>query len=45
MPALTRAFGVPAVLAEVLGPLEGIAEAYVYEQPQFRQDLRTRMQG
>ena len=27
---LTRAFGVPAVLAEVLGPLQGIAEAYVY---------------
>lgn len=27
---LTRAFGVPAVLAEVLGPLPGITEAYVY---------------
>src|ERR1700739_4833101 len=27
---LTRAFGVPAVLAEVLGPLQGIAQAYVY---------------
>jgi DNA-binding transcriptional ArsR family regulator len=27
---LTRAFGVPAVLAEVLGPLHGIAQAYVY---------------
>lgn len=27
---LTRAFGVPAVLAEVLAPLQGIAEAYVY---------------
>jgi len=27
---LTRAFGVPAVLAEVLSPLQGIAEAYVY---------------
>jgi predicted nucleotidyltransferase len=27
---LTRAFGVPAVLAEVLSPLQGITEAYVY---------------
>lgn len=27
---LTRAFGVPAVLAEVLGSIQGIAEAYVY---------------
>jgi DNA-binding transcriptional ArsR family regulator len=27
---LTRAFGVPVILAEVLGPLQGIAEAYVY---------------
>ena len=27
---LTRAFGVPAVLTEALGPLPGIAEAYVY---------------
>lgn len=27
---LTRAFGVPAVLGEVLGPIQGIAEAYVY---------------
>lgn len=27
---LTKAFGVPAVLAEVLGPLQGIIEAYVY---------------
>jgi DNA-binding transcriptional ArsR family regulator len=27
---LTRAFGVPAVLAEVLGPIRGIAEAYIY---------------
>lgn len=27
---LTRAFGVPAVLAELLGPLPGITAAYVY---------------
>jgi DNA-binding transcriptional ArsR family regulator len=27
---LTRAFGVPAVLAEVLRPIPGIADAYVY---------------
>jgi DNA-binding transcriptional ArsR family regulator len=27
---LTRAFGVPAVLAEVLSPLQGITEVYVY---------------
>jgi DNA-binding transcriptional ArsR family regulator len=27
---LTRAFGVPAILAEVLSPLHGITEAYVY---------------
>lgn len=27
---LTRAFGVPAVLAAALRPVEGIAEAYVY---------------
>jgi len=27
---LTRAFGVPAVLAEVLRPVKGISEAYVY---------------
>lgn len=27
---LTRAFGVPAVLTEALGPLQGIAEAYIY---------------
>ena len=27
---LTRAFGVPAVLAEALGPIQGIAEAFVY---------------
>ena len=27
---LTRSFGVPAVLAEALGPLTGITEAYVY---------------
>jgi DNA-binding transcriptional ArsR family regulator len=27
---LTRAFGVPAILAEVLGSLQGITEAYVY---------------
>lgn len=27
---LTRAFGVPAVLAEVLQPVTGISEAYVY---------------
>lgn len=27
---LTRAFGVPAVLAEALRPLQGITEAYVY---------------
>jgi DNA-binding transcriptional ArsR family regulator len=28
--ALTRAFGVPAVLANALGPVEGIDAAYVY---------------
>lgn len=27
---LTRAFGVPAVLAEALGPVDGISEAYVF---------------
>ena len=27
---LTRAFGVPAVLASALGPLEGISEAFIY---------------
>ena len=27
---LTRAFGVPAVLAEALGPIAGISTAYVY---------------
>jgi predicted nucleotidyltransferase len=27
---LTRAFGVPAVLAEILRPVQGISEAYVY---------------
>jgi DNA-binding transcriptional ArsR family regulator len=27
---LTRAFGVPAVLTEVLGPIQGITDAYVY---------------
>ena len=27
---LTRAFGVPAVIAEVLGRLQGITEAYIY---------------
>ena len=27
---LTKAFGVPAVLAQALGPIEGISEAYVY---------------
>jgi len=27
---LTRAFGVPAVLAEVLGPIAGISAAYIY---------------
>jgi DNA-binding transcriptional ArsR family regulator len=27
---LTRAFGVPVILAEVLSPLQGIIEAYIY---------------
>lgn len=38
---LTRAFGVPAVLAEALGPLTGITEAYVYGSWAARHEGRT----
>lgn len=38
---LTRAFGVPAVLAEVLSNLQGITEAYVYGSWAARHEGRT----
>lgn len=38
---LTRAFGVPAVIAEALGPLTGITEAYVYGSWAARHEGRT----
>jgi DNA-binding transcriptional ArsR family regulator len=38
---LTRAFGVPAVLAEALGPLRGISAAYVYGSWAARHEGQT----
>jgi len=38
---LTRAFGVPAVLAEVLEPVNGIAAAYIYGSWAARHEGRT----
>jgi DNA-binding transcriptional ArsR family regulator len=38
---LTRAFGVPVVLAEVLGPVQGIADAYIYGSWAARHEGRT----
>jgi predicted nucleotidyltransferase len=38
---LTRAFGVPAVLAEVLQPVNGIAAAYIYGSWAARHEGRT----
>jgi DNA-binding transcriptional ArsR family regulator len=38
---LTRAFGVPVVLAEVLGPLRGISAAYVYGSWAARHEGQT----
>jgi predicted nucleotidyltransferase len=38
---LTRAFGVPAVLAEALSPLTGIAAAYIYGSWAARHEGQT----
>jgi DNA-binding transcriptional ArsR family regulator len=38
---LTRAFGVPAVLAETLEPIEGITTAYIYGSWAARHDGQT----
>jgi len=38
---LTRAFGVPAVLAEALRPVQGIAAAYIYGSWAARHEGRT----